>query len=432
MVKSGKAPMNALILGSGAREHALGWKIKESNHLRKLFFAPGNSGTARLGINVNLNLENFTEVADWAEKNQIALTVVGPENPLADGIVNHFQSRGLLIFGPTKEAARLEASKAWAKEFMQKHGVPTANAQPFDALEPLKNYLQTQPFPIVLKADGLAAGKGVAICATLHDAISTAESFMKEKTLGEAGKKILVEEYLEGEEISAFALIDGKRICYVGEARDYKRANDGDQGPNTGGMGAVSFPELIDDATRRDIRETIFERALAGLLKEKIVYQGLLYAGLMRTKQGLKVLEFNVRFGDPETQVVLPRMNDDLFILLMETAKGNLSKSNVSMKNEAAIGVVIAAEGYPGTIAKGLPLPALQNLPNDILAFYASTSKLNGMDVNGGGRTLTVVSHGESLGLARTNLYNFIGKEKWNRYFYRKDIGENFVSLQTR
>ncbi len=424
--------MNVLIIGQGAREHALGWKIKQSRHLTKLYFAPGNSGTALLGENVKLDLKDIAQMADWALAHQIDLTIVGPEDPLLDGIQNVFGEKGLLLFGPSRQGALLEASKVWSKDFLRKYKIPTAYAQSFVSPKEAKNYIQHLEPPFVVKADGLAQGKGVVVCKKREEGEQAVQKFMVEKKLGQAGEKILIEEFLPGEEISVFALLDGQRFCYLGEARDYKRAHDGDEGPNTGGMGSISFSSLLDEKRREEIKEKILTPTLKGLVSEKIDYRGVLYAGIMLTYEGPKVLEFNVRFGDPETQVLLPRMQEDLLPLLLHAAKGNLTEKKVELRLEAFVAVVVAANGYPGTYEKGFPLPDLEKWPLEILRFHANTFLGDGKHLNEGGRTLTVVASGNSLEDARKKVYQAIESSSWDHYFYRKDIGAKLVPMKAR
>jgi phosphoribosylamine--glycine ligase len=418
--------LNVLVVGGGAREHALGWKLKQSPLLGKLFFAPGNAGTALLGENLSIPAEEVLTLRDWALENNINLTIAGPEAPLTKGIFDLFAERNLLLLGPSQKASILEGSKIWAKQFMKKYGIPTANAVAFDSLEKAKAYVKTQTFPQVIKADGLAQGKGVVVCHDLPHAEEVLENFMEKQILGDAGKKILVEEFLTGEEVSTFALLHADGFCYLGEARDYKRAFDGNKGPNTGGMGSISTSGLVSSKDREAIKN-ILALVWEGLKREKIFYQGILFAGLILTPDGVKVLEFNVRFGDPEAQVLLPRINDDLLVLFYEAIQGKRVKERVSTMGEKTIGVVIAAKGYPGAYEKGMALPDLSRIPRDILVFHANTSIQNGKVVNQGGRTLTLVASGWKISEIRRKLYSAIEMEDWNGFFYRKDIGMEFL-----
>jgi len=417
--------VRVLVIGSGAREHALGWKLKQSPLLESLHFAPGNAGAAALGENVPIQSDDVHALAAWASRNRIDLTVVGPENPLVAGIAAVFAEKNLPLLGPSREGALLEGSKAIAKAFCSRHGIPTAAAAIFDDALEARAYARDRA-PLVIKADGLALGKGVAVCRTPAEALDAIDAFMVRGAVGEAGKKILVESFLEGEEVSAFALLDGKSFCYLGEARDYKRAGDGDSGPNTGGMGSVSAPGLVSAELRDEICRTVFAPAVEGMKKESIEYKGILFAGMMLTKAGPRVLEFNARLGDPETQVLLPRVDADLLSLFASAANGNLSAASVPLKNAAAVGAVIAAEGYPGKYEKGNPLPDLGNFPGEILLFHAATSTAGGRFRNESGRTLTAVALGGTVDEARNALYRALDGRRWEKFFYRKDIGAGF------
>lgn len=422
--------MKVLIIGSGAREHALAWKVRQSPLLQQLYVAPGNLGTASLSDTENIPIEadSIRDLVHWAKAHAIDLTIVGPEKPLSAGIFEAFTEQGLLLFGPSKQAALLEGSKIWAKQFLLRHHIPTASAEAFDSFQPARRHAKTQPsFPLVIKADGLAQGKGVVVADSPEQAERALHTFLQEKALGDAGARVLIESYLEGEELSAFALCDGERFCYIGEARDYKRAFDNDEGPNTGGMGAISASDLIDEGLRQTIQTKIFMPTLKGLLQEGIPYQGFLYAGLKLTSDGPKVLEFNVRFGDPEAQVILPRLKQDLLPLLLAAAKGRLTFEPPALDSRAAVGVVIAADGYPERYSKGIPLPDFNEFQNElrdeILFFQSGTELINGKPANQGGRTLTAVARGETLEVARKSIYGALARKSWDGYFYRKDIG---------
>lgn len=421
--------MKILVIGRGAREHALGWKIKQSPSLEELYFAPGNAATSSLGKNIPLEPDQIPELADWASNQKIDLTVVGPENSLMHGIGEEFSRRGLLLFGPSRSGAMLEGSKSWTKEFLIKHAIPTPLAREFTSFKTAQQYLARRSFPLVIKADGLAQGKGVVVCHNKDEALAALHAFLIEKTIGEAGETVLIEDYMAGREVSVFALCDAERLCYLGEVLDYKRVYDGDHGPNTGGMGAVSDPAFLDERVRREIIEKILKPTLHALKQENIVYRGVLFAGLMLTREGAKVLEYNVRFGDPETQALLPRVDEDLLPLLKAAACGELSADRVLLKQQTTVGVVIAANGYPGKVHKGVELPLLDPWPPDVLLFHASTVVQNGKTVNGGGRTLTAVACEDSLERARNKVYQTLERHSWGSYFYRKDIGTGLVPL---
>lgn len=417
--------MRALVMGSGAREHTLCWALRRSPRVSELFCAPGNGGTAAIAENVALDPMDFAACADWAASHAIDLTVVGPDDPLGGGIVDVFQARGLRVFGPTKAAARIESSKTWAKELMLRAGVPTARAKAFTDREAASRYLEGHSrYPVVIKADGLAAGKGVVIAETAAEARATLDDFLVARKLGTAGQEVLIEEYLQGPELSLFALTDGERVVPMVPACDFKRAHDGDEGPNTGGMGAYSppafaTPELLAEIEARILRPTV--RALA---ESGAPFRGLLYAGLMLTRDGPYVLEFNARFGDPETQVVLPRLKSDFFELALSVADGRLDRiPALEWSVEATCGVVIASAGYPGPVEKGLPISGLDTLDGDIRAFHAGTRREPaGMLVTAGGRVLTLVASGPTVADARRRVYANVDRVRFRGAWHRTDI----------
>ncbi len=426
--------MKVLVVGSGGREHAIGWKIKQSPLLKQLYFAPGNAGTSSLGENLSIPQNDIPKLLEFALKNQIDVTVVGPETPLVNGIAEQFSKNGLSLFGPDSKSASLEGSKLWAKQFMQRHQIPTAPAEFFSSYHEAEKFIESASFPVVIKADGLAQGKGVVICHTEKEARKTLQDFMIEKSLGKAGETILIESFLEGEEISCFALFNGSSFTYLGEARDYKKAYDQNKGPNTGGMGAVSSSDLITALTRKEIQEKVFTRALHGLLNEKIKYKGILYAGLILTKVGGIVLEFNVRFGDPEAQVLIPRIQSDLLPIFAAAAKEEKLPETIFLSPDSCAGVVIAAQGYPGKYKKGMKLPDLKHLSEELLVFHSSTSfespinlentkfKSKGF-VNQGGRTLTLVNSADAVKNASEKIYRELNRIQFDGFYYRTDIG---------
>ncbi len=417
--------MRVLIIGSGAREHALAWAISRSPHLSALYCAPGNGGTAALAQNIPLRVMDFVQCADWAANHAIDLTIIGPDDPLGGGIVDVFQKRGLRVFGPTKAAARIESSKSWAKDLMQRHGIPTAHARHFDTIEVARQFLASSEcsYPLVIKADGLAAGKGVSIVSTAQEAEHTMAEFMVERRLCEAGTRILCEEYLEGREVSFFALSDGTTMLPLAPACDYKRAFDGDQGPNTGGMGAYSPPGFIAAALEQQIIETILQPTIAAMAQEGCPFVGVLYAGLMLTNAGPKVLEFNARLGDPETQVILPRLESDLLALVLAASERRLAGQQIAWRPEAACGVVLASSGYPGEYQTGFPITGLDQLSPGILAFHAGTRLTeSGQLVTAGGRVVTLVALGQNVAAARAHVYAQIDRVQFQGRRYRQDI----------
>lgn len=421
--------MRVLVIGSGAREHALCWAASRSPQLTRLYCAPGNGGTALLAENVPLDPTDFAACAAWAEAQAIDLTIVGPDDPLGGGIVDAFQSRGLTVFGPTKAAARIESSKTWAKRLMLAAGVPTARAEHIADRAAADAYLDRYladggPFPLVVKASGLAAGKGVVIAEDVAAARAALDDFMVAGRLGAAGSEVLIEEYLEGPELSLFALSDGERVVPLAPACDYKRAYDGDTGPNTGGMGAYSPPAFATPDLLSAIQSRILLPTVRAMAERGSPFRGLLYAGLMITRNGPYVLEFNARFGDPETQIVLPRLSSDLLGLCLATAQGRLDAvPPPQWTSDAACGVVVASSGYPGSFTKGHPITSLDTLDADILAFHAGTRREpDGTLVTSGGRVLTLVALGPTVAVARQRVYANLDRVRFDGARYRSDI----------
>jgi phosphoribosylamine--glycine ligase len=419
-----------LVIGSGGREHALCWALARSPQLSALYCAPGNGGTAALADNVTLDPMNFAACAEWAEQHAVDLTVIGPDDPLGGGIVDVFLSRGLPVFGPTKAAARIESSKAWAKRLLLAAGVPTARAETFTDRAQAEDYLRRYvgdggAFPLVVKASGLAAGKGVVIAADTGEARVALDDFMVAGRLGTAGAEVVVEEYLQGPEVSVFALCDGERFVTLAPACDYKRAYDGDAGPNTGGMGAYSPPRFATPALLADVETRILRPVVAALAAEGSAFRGVLYAGLMLTAAGPYVLEFNARLGDPETQVLMPRLKSDWLALCVATAAGRLdSVSAPEWSGEAACGVVVASSGYPGPYERGFEITGLDELPPDLLVFQAGTRRdEQGRLVTSGGRVLAVVALGEAVGAARERVYASLDRIHFSGARWRTDIG---------
>ncbi len=417
--------MRVLIIGSGAREHALAWAISRSSEVSALYCAPGNGGTAAIAQNIPLQIMDFAQCADWAAAYAIDLTIIGPDDPLGGGIVDAFQQRGLRAFGPTRAAARIESSKSWAKDLMQRHQVPTARSSSFDDIDAARRFLSSDDchYPLVIKADGLAAGKGVSIVSTRQEAEAAIAALLVERRLGAAGSTILLEEFLEGREVSFFALSDGITMLPLAPACDYKRALDGDQGPNTGGMGAYSPPGFVDAALAEQIIQTILRPTIAAMAQEGCPFVGVLYAGLMLTRDGPKVLEFNARLGDPETQVMLPRLQSDLLALFMAACEQRLAAVSIEWAPEAACGVVLASTGYPDQYQTGFPISGLDQLPPDILAFHAGTKLTEeGHLLTSGGRVMTLVALGQNIAAARRHVYEQIERVQFQGRRYRRDI----------
>jgi len=414
--------MRVLVVGGGAREHAIAWKLAQSPRVEQVFIAPGNAGTAQLGTNLPIPATDIERLAEQALLLRIDLTVVGPEEPLALGLVDRFRQLGLLAFGPTREASRIEASKAFAKEVMEKEGIPTARAEVFDQYEPARRYVEKAPLPLVVKADGLAGGKGAVVCRTREEALQALERMMVQKEFGPAGERVLVEECLEGREVSVFVFTDGERVSPLVSACDYKRLLDGDRGPNTGGMGAYSPPEFWDANLAQEVRRRILEPVLRGLARRGTPFQGVLYAGLMLTSVGPKVLEFNCRLGDPEAQVILPRLTSDLLEAVLGVVEGRLERVALEWGEEASVGVVVASRGYPGPYPKGLPIRGLDALDPDVLVFHAGTALQDGQVVTAGGRVLTVVALGETMARARQRVYANLPRLHFDGMHYRRDI----------
>ncbi len=415
--------MKILIVGGGAREHALAWKLEQSPLVTALYAAPGNGGTVLLAENLPFKADDIEGLAAAAREHQIDLVVVGPEAPLAAGLVDRFTELGITVFGPTRAAAEIETSKVFAKELMQRHAIPCARSASFEDFTAARDYLLEQPMPQVIKADGLAAGKGVIICRARPAAIAALSDVLQHGIFGEAGRKVVIEEFLDGSEVSVFAVSDGERVIQFGAACDYKRVGDGDQGPNTGGMGAYSPPQVVTQATLDEIYHEVMLPVVRALAAEGRPYRGVLFGGLMLTAEGPKVLEFNARFGDPETQVILPRLKTDLAPLLLAAAKGNLDAVQVEWEADACVGVVLASGGYPGEYETGYPVYGLDAL-DGAFAFQAGTKTgaPPGPPLSAGGRVVTVVARGADLAEARTRAYANVARVGFVGSFYRRDI----------
>ena len=416
--------MKILVIGSGGREHALAWKLKQSPHTERIFCAPGNAGTSEIGENVAIPANDFPALVRFAKENRIDLTVVGPDDPLAAGIVDRFAEEKLRAFGPTKSAARLEASKIFAKELMRANKIPTAEARAFSNSREALRYCEQANFPVVIKADGLALGKGVTIAADLATARSTIEEMMNRGRFGEAGRRIVIEEFLRGTECSLHALVDGKNYLLLESARDYKRALDGDQGPNTGGMGTFSPANNWNRALKSQFEMEIMQPLLRGLLREQVEFRGLLYPGLMITAAGPRVLEFNCRFGDPETQALLPRLKSDLLPLLEATIDGNIEQCATEWDPRPAVSVILASAGYPGKYETGKTISGLDDASRlgDVHIFHAGTKRANSEIVTAGGRVLAVTALGETVEAARARAYAAVERIHFEGCHYRRDI----------
>jgi phosphoribosylamine--glycine ligase len=423
--------MKVMVVGSGGREHALAWKLKQSAGVDRLFCAPGNAGTARLGENVPIGASDLTGLARFAKQNQIELTVIGPDDPLALGIVDLFQSQGLRVFGPNKSAARLESSKIFAKELMRAQNIPTAKAQTFSDPESARWYCDEVQFPIVIKADGLALGKGVVIAADKEKAQSTIDVMMRQRRFGDAGTRVVMEEFLRGTECSLHALVDGENYRLLQTARDHKRAFDDDKGPNTGGMGAFSPANNWTPELERQFEREVMEPLLAGLRAQGITFRGLLFPGLMIDDQArARVLEFNCRFGDPETQAILPRMKSDLVPLLQATIDGEIGRHTIEWDERASVTVVMASGGYPDKYEVGKLISGLEKAESldDVRIFHAGTKWVNDNLHTAGGRVLAVTALGPTVEAARERAYEAVGCIHFEGAHYRRDIARSAVT----
>lgn len=448
--------MKVLVIGSGGREHALAWALSSSPSVSALYIMPGNPGTMALGENIGIDPSDFGAVLEFCHRVRMDLVVVGPENPLAGGIADYLRAKGISVFGPGEMAARLEASKAFAKEFMARHGIPHPRFAVFQDLTRAQGYIRNTRGPWVIKADGLALGKGVVVTADRSEAMSVLEGMMSGKVLQGAGRKVVIEEYLTGNEVTAMAFVDGRRFHILPLAKDHKRLLDGDQGPMTGGMGAVSPVPFLSDEEVRRIEEEVFERALAGLQADDLDYRGLLYAGLMITAEGPKVLEFNVRFGDPETQCVLPRLEGDLAEILLNVARGDMGGVRLGVRLESSTAVVLASRGYPGEYRRGFVISGIEEAlaMENVFVFHAGTMPLGGAPASRvldsgssgpkeirpkegeqkspfqvvpvktwGGRVLTVTALGRDLEESTRRAYEACSLIRFDGVYFRKDIG---------
>ena len=417
--------MRVLVVGGGAREHAMIWQLAQNPTVDRLFAAPGNAGIAREGTCLPIRADDLAGIVDAVERERIDLTIVGPEAPLVAGLADVLEARGDRVFGPSEAAARIEGSKAWANALMDRHGIPTASSRAFTTMDEAMEHLdRLGDAPVVVKADGLAAGKGVTIAEDRATAVEALQASLVQGAFGDAGSRVVIEERLEGPEVSAFALSDGRDVLPLALAQDFKRVRDGDAGPNTGGMGAYSPVPMVDAETERVIWDDLVRATIRAMEFEGVRYRGLLYAGIMLTAEGPKVLEFNCRFGDPETEVVLPRLRSDFGELVLATVEGNLSSYKAHWTEEACVTVVMASGGYPGGHATGLPIEGLERAEgvDGAVVFHAGTENRRGRVVSAGGRVLAVSALGASIGDARDRAYEAVDRISFEGMQYRTDI----------
>ncbi len=428
--KKARSKKKVLVVGGGGREHALAWAFAKSPRVGEVFVAPGNAGTAAVARNVAIGAEDIEALAKFAKKEGIDLTVVGPEGPLAAGIVDRFHAAKLPVFGPTKKGARVETSKVFAKELMLAANIPTAPAEIFDDVAAAKKYIDMSGAPCVIKADGLAAGKGVTVAMTEEEAYAALEETMVAKKFGAAGDRILIEDYISGEEASILAVTDGEQVAAMLPSQDHKRLRDGDEGPNTGGMGAYAPAPVIDNKLLKSLVERIIKPTVNALGEAGAPYQGVLYVGLIVDFEGPKVLEFNCRFGDPEAQAVLPLLQDDLFDICSAAAVGKLTVNRFSWRSGAAVSVVAASEGYPGPYEKGKVIRGLDKVAplQDVIVFHAGTAEKKGKVVTAGGRVLAVTALGTAVADAKKNAYRALTTISFAGMQYRRDIGHKALA----
>lgn len=426
--------MNILLLGSGGREHALAWKMVKSHHCDQLFIAPGNAGTAEFGTNLPISISDFTNIKNACLFHKINMLVVGPEEPLVKGIYDFFQRdpqlQNIIVVGPSAEAAQLEGSKAFSKKFMQRHNIPTARYAEFTTgnFEEGKKYIAGHSLPIVLKADGLAAGKGVVIAGSHDEALQVFKEMIINKQFGEASSKVVIEEFLQGIEVSVFALTDGKVYQVIGHAKDYKRIGEGDTGLNTGGMGCVSPVPFMDEAFMQKVEERVIKPTIDGLAKEKLNYHGFVFFGLMNVQGEPWVIEYNCRMGDPETEVVMPLLQTDLVALFAAMDNGTLADANISFDERSCATVMAVSGGYPGDYQKNLPVNGLADccINNDSMVFHAGTKQVGDAVVTNGGRVLAVTSYGNTLAEAVEKSKNILQRISFEGMYFRRDIGYEF------
>lgn len=426
--------MNILIIGSGGREHALAWKVAQNKQVKNIFVAPGNAGTALEAkvTNVAIDVEDIDRLVKFAKENHVELTIVGPEAPLVIGVVDAFQEAGLACFGPTKGAAQLEGSKAFTKDFLARHNIPTAWYQNFTEIEPAIAYVREKGAPIVIKADGLAAGKGVIVAMTLADAEEAIHDMLAGNAFGSAGHRVVIEEFLDGEEASFIVMVDGENVVPMATSQDHKRVGDGDTGPNTGGMGAYSPAPVVTPEMHQRIMELVINPTVKGMAAEGNSYSGFLYAGLMIMADGTpKVIEYNCRFGDPETQPLLLRMKSDLVTLCLAGVNGELANMTAEFDQRAAIGIVLAAGGYPNEYKKGLVIEGLPDQETEGLkVFHGGTAEVDGQVVTNGGRVLCATALGNTVTEAQQKAYALAKTISWDGMFYRHDIAHRAIARE--
>ena len=420
---------SVLVIGSGGREHAFVWAFSKDDNIEKIYCAPGNAGTASICENVDLNISDHEEITNFVLENDISLTLVGPEIPLAEGIVDSFSKLNLPIFGPDKFSSQLESSKIFARDIMHENNIPQPTYFSCSSIEEAHRVKESIGLPLVLKVDGLAAGKGVIICHTEEDFNHGLIEIFKDNVFGDAGSRISVEEFLEGDELSVFAVCDGENFIILNTAQDHKRIYDDDKGPNTGGMGAYSPTPVIDDKLSNVIQEEIIAKTISSMSKEGIEFRGFLYAGIMIRDGKPYVLEYNVRMGDPECQPILMRLNSDLYKYLKASSEGKLNNlSEISWKDESAVCIVLASNGYPNSYPKGDEISGFDNIPQDSFVFHAGTKNEDGKIVSNGGRVLGITALGSSLNDAINNAYNVAKKIHWENKYQRNDIGKKGLS----
>ncbi|NQV48756.1 MAG: phosphoribosylamine--glycine ligase [Rhodospirillaceae bacterium] len=417
--------MNILVVGSGGREHALCWAIAKSPKCTKLYCAPGNAGTSRIAVNVDIVADHIDDIVEFATSNAIDLVVVGPEAPLVAGLVDKLEDAGIKAFGPSAAAAALEGSKGFMKDLCARHNIPTADYGRFNEPDAAKEFILRHQAPIVVKADGLAAGKGVIICCNKNEAYAAIDHIMTERAFGSSGAEVVIEEFLEGEEASFFVLVDGETALAMRSAQDHKAAFDGDEGPNTGGMGAYTPAPIIDDAMSKRIMDEIIKPTIKAMSAEGMPYKGVLFAGLMITEDGPKLIEYNVRFGDPECQALMLALKSDILDALLDSARGNLKKTELAWHNAATLVVVMAAEGYPGRYDKGSEIKGVDKAEklDGVVVFHAGTQEEDGRLLANGGRVLGIAAQAKTVAEAQKLAYKAIDKITWTKGFNRTDIG---------
>lgn len=415
--------MKILVVGGGGREHTICWKLSKEKNVEKIYCAPGNAGIANVAECLNIGDTNIEELLKFAKENKIGLTIVGPEVPLVMGIVDEFEKEGLRVFGPNKKCAQLEGSKAFSKDFMIKHNIPTAKYKEYTNLEEAISEIDSFGYPVVIKADGLAAGKGVVIPENREDAIATLKEMMSDKKFGTAGDKIVIEEFLKGIETSILAFVDNDTIVPMASAKDHKKVNNYEQGPNTGGMGTFSPSEIYTEELANKVKETVLEKTLEGFKKDGLNFKGILFVGLMITEDGEKVLEYNVRFGDPETQSVLFRLETDLHEIMEAILDNKLKDIEINYSDDEAVCVMLTSGGYPDSYEKGKIITGLENLDDDIVVFHSGTKMLDGNLVTNGGRVIGITAKSATVKDAAEKVYENIKKVNFDGMHYRTDIG---------